>query len=199
MRRRLAPILGVAALGLVAGCRSLPIVVAPVGAPWDERRPLLQARDHFELRGRVAIAVAGQGVNANLQWTQTGERTQVTLEGPLGVGAVRISEVGNDLVIVSADGQHLDSDAAHAELAARLGFDPPLQSLRFWIQGVPDPATPATEIPEPGEQRLQSLAQGGWSILYTSYTLVGNEWLPARLTVQRDAVRVRLLVDDWRL
>jgi outer membrane lipoprotein LolB len=198
MLRKLAATFGVAALGLVAGCRTLP-VVAPVAAPWEQRRPLLQARDHFELKGRVAIAVAGQGVNANLQWTQAGGHTQVTLEGPLGVGAVRISAAGNDLVIVSADGQRLDSDAAHAELANRLGFDPPLQSLRFWIQGVPDPATPATETLEPGEQRLQSLAQDGWSILYTSYTLVGNEWLPARLTVQRDAVRVRLLVDGWRL
>ena len=70
--------------------------------PWEERRPQLQARDHFELKGRVAIAVADQGVNANLQWTQAGERTQVTLEGPLGVGAVRISAAGAELVIVSA-------------------------------------------------------------------------------------------------
>lgn len=198
MPRKVAAALGVAALGLIAGCRTLP-VVAPVAVPWEERRPQLQARDYFELKGRVAIAVADQGVNANLQWTQVGERTQLTLEGPLGVGAVRISATGDDLNIVNADGQRVDSDAAHAELASRLGFDPPLQSLRYWIQGVPDPATAATETLEPGQQRLQALAQGGWSILYTSYILVGNEWLPARLSVQRDAVRVRVLVDGWRL
>jgi chorismate-pyruvate lyase len=32
-----------------------------------------------------------------------------------------------------------------------------------------------------------------------SYGLAGDGSLPARLTLQRDAVRVRLLVDDWRL
>jgi outer membrane lipoprotein LolB len=198
MPRKLAAALGVAALGLIAGCRSLP-VPAPVAVSWEERRPQLQARQRFELKGRVAIAVADQGVNANLQWIQTDERTQVTLEGPFGVGAVRISAAGNDLAIVNADGQRLDSDAAHAELTSRLGFDPPLQSLRYWIQGVPDPATPAIQTLEPGQQRLQALAQDGWSIFYTSYSLVGNEWLPERLTVQRDTVRVRLLVDGWRL
>lgn len=198
MPRKLAAALGVAALGLIAGCGSLP-VTAPAAVSWEARRPQLQARERFELKGRVAIAVADQGVNANLQWIQAGERTQVTLEGPFGVGAVRISAAGDDLAIVNADGQRVDSDAAHAELTSRLGFDPPLQSLRYWIQGVPDPATPATQTLEPGEQRLQALAQDGWSILYTSYTLVGNEWLPARLTVQRDTVRVRLLVDGWRL
>ncbi len=198
MLRKLAATLGVAAIGLVAGCRTLP-VVAPVAVPWEQRRPQLQARDHFELKGRVAIAVADQGVNANLQWTQAGERTQVTLEGPLGVGAVRISATRSELVIVTADGQRLDSDAAHTELATHLGFDPPLESLRFWIQGVPDPATPASETLDPAQPRLQALVQDGWSILYTSYILVGNEWLPARLSVQRDTVRVRLLIDGWRL
>lgn len=197
MPRKVAAALGVVALGLVAGCRTLP-VATPAAVPWGERRLLLQARDHFELKGRVAIAVADQGVNANLQWTQAGERTQVTLEGPLGVGAVRISAAGAELVIL-ADGQRVDSDAAHAELAARLGFDPPLHSLRYWIQGVPDPATVASETLEPGQERLQALAQGGWSILYTAYTPVGNEWLPARLTVQRESVRVRVLIDGWRL
>ena len=198
MPRKVAAALGAAVLGLVAGCRTLP-VVSPLAVPWDERRPQLQARDHFELSGRVAIAVGDQGVNANLQWTEVGARSQVTLEGPLGVGAVRISAEGDDLQIVNASGQHLDSDAAHAELATRLGFDPPLKSLRFWIQGVPDPATPSTETLEPGQQRLEELSQDGWSIRYTSYSSVAGEWLPARLSVQRDTVRVRLLVDGWRL
>ena len=198
MPRKVAAALGAAVLGLVAGCRTLP-VVSPVVVSWDERRPQLQAREHFDLTGRVAIAVGDQGVNANLQWTEVGARSQVTLEGPLGVGAVRISAEGDDLEIVNASGQHLDSDAAHAELAARLGFDPPLKSLRYWIQGVPDPASASTETLEPGQQRLQDLSQGGWSIHYASYVLVAGEWLPARLSVQRDSVRVRLLVDGWRL
>jgi outer membrane lipoprotein LolB len=198
MPRKVAAALGAAFLGLVAGCRTLP-VVSPVVVSWEARRPQLQARDHFELSGRVAIAVGDQGVNANLQWTEVGARSQVTLEGPLGVGAVRISAEGDDLEIVNASGQHLDSDAAHAELASRLGFDPPLKSLRYWIQGVPDPDMPATETLEPGQQRLQELSQGGWSVHYTSYVLVAGESLPARLSLQRDTVRVRLLVEGWRL
>jgi outer membrane lipoprotein LolB len=198
MPRKAAAALGVAVLGLLVGCRSLP-VITPVVTPWDERRVQLQARDHFELTGRVAIAAGDQGINANLQWTQAGAHSQVTLEGPLGVGAVRISATGDDLEIVSANGQHLDSDAAHAELASRLGFDPPLKSLRFWIQGVPDPASRSTETLEPGQPRLEELSQDGWIIHYTSYSSVAGEWLPAHLSVQRDTVRVRLLVDGWRL
>ncbi len=93
----------------------------------------------------------------------------------------------------------MDSAAAHADLATRLGFDPPLSSLRYWILGVPDPTQPATEELDQRQQRLQGLTQAGWHIDYTLYVAVGGESLPARLTLQRDTVRVRLLVDDWQL
>src|SRR3989440_1767766 len=90
-------------------------------SPWVVRRPQLQAREHFDLGGRVAVATAHEGFNANLHWEQQGVRSQLTLAGPLGTGAVQISASGNDLDIVTARGEHLDSSAAHADLATRLG------------------------------------------------------------------------------
>jgi len=195
--RRLAAALGVAALSLIAGCLTLP-VAAPPSVPWDERRPLLQARPHFELGGRVAVASGDQGFNANLHWVQSDSRSQLTLQGPLGVGGVRISASGDDFIIVNPDGASLDKDAARAELKERLGFDPPIARLRYWIQGVPDPAVPAHEQLDAAQQRLAGLEQDGWQINYTSYTAVRGEWLPSRVSMQREGVRVRLLVDEWQ-
>jgi outer membrane lipoprotein LolB len=121
------------------------------------------------------------------------------LEGPLGAGAVQITSNGDSLSILNSHGDHLDSDAARADLEARLGFDPPLGSLRYWILGVPDPATPAKEVVDPQQQRLQSLQQDGWQVDYSGYMPNGAGWLPARLTVQRQGVRVRVVVDGWNL
>jgi len=196
MRSSLAWAAAAAALALAA-CRTAPSP-APAAPPWDARRPELQARGHFELKGRVAVAAAGSGFNARLRWEQDGARAQVALEGPLGAGAVHIDAHGNDLDIVTASGARLTSDAARAELNARLGFDPPLASLRYWILGVPDPAQPADETLDPVRQHLTRLEQDGWRIDYGGYVAVGSEWLPARLTLARADVRVKLLVDDWR-
>ena len=198
MRSRVLRAGAAAVLCALAGCRTAPVTF-PALAPWEVRRPQLQAREHFDLSGRVAVATGHDGFNANLHWEQQGTRSQLMLEGPLGAGAVRISASGNDLDIVTARGEHVDRAAAHAELATRLGFDPPLPSLRYWILGVPDPAQPATEELDQRQQRLQGLTQGGWHIDYTRYVAVGAESLPTRLTLKRDAVRVRLLVDDWQL
>ena len=192
--------LGAAALlATLAACRTAPPPSFLLLPPWEVRRPQLQAREHFDLKGRVAVAAGREGFNANLRWSQQGERSQLTLAGPLGAGAVEVSASDNELDVVTARGEHLDSAAAHAELAARLGFDPPLPSLRYWVLGVPDPDRPALEELDERQQHLQHLTQAGWQIEYGLYVAVGVQSLPARLTLQRDAVRVRLLVDDWQL
>ena len=189
--------LGAALLAVLAGCRTLP--PAPLaGESWELRRPQLQSLEHFALRGRVAVAAGGEGFYAGLRWTQEGDRSQVTLEGPLGVGGAQLTASGDDLTVITARGERIESEAAHAELAARLGFDPPLSSLRYWVLGVPNPGQPASESLDPAQQRLSALTQAGWHVEYQSYTSANGEALPARMTLQRDAVRVRLLVDDWQ-
>jgi outer membrane lipoprotein LolB len=184
-------------LAALAACRTAPPTLPP-GVSWEVRRPQLQAREHFELKGRVAVAAGGEGFNANLHWTQDGALSQLTLEGPLGGGA-QITASGSDLTLVTSHGERVDSAAAHAELAARLGFDPPLSSLRYWVLGVPDPSEPATEALDPAQQRLSALTQSGWQVDYLGYSAASGQALPAQLTLRRDSVRVRLLVVDWRL
>ena len=184
------------ALAALAGCRTLPTL--PPGVPWAERRPELQARTHFELRGRVAVATGSEGFNANVHWIQEGARSQLTLAGPLGAGGAQVTASGDDLELITAHGEQLNSTAARAQLTARLGFDPPLAALRYWVLGVPDPGAPATETLDPREQRLSALLQAGWRIDYDGYASAHGQVLPARMTLRRDAVRVRLLVDDWQ-
>jgi outer membrane lipoprotein LolB len=191
--------LGAAMLAVLAGCRTMPPApTLPPGPSWEIRRPQLQSLEHFALRGRVAVAAGGEGFNASLRWTQDGARSQVTLEGPLGVGGAQLTASGDDLTVITSRGERIESAAAHAALAARLGFDPPLPALRYWVLGVPDPAQPASESLDPAQQRLSALTQDGWHVEYQSYGSAGGETLPARMTLQRDEVRVRLLVDDWQ-
>jgi outer membrane lipoprotein LolB len=198
--RRLAGA-AIAVLVTLAACRTVPTAApgaAPPAPPWDQRRPQLQARELFTLRGRVAVATGEQGFNASLRWTQDGRNSAVTLAGPFGMGGFEIDADGPDLDVITPSGEHIASDAARSELKSHLGFEPPITSLRYWVLGVPDPAQPSTETLDQAHQRLTGLAQDGWQINYTSYVAVGDEWLPSRLTLERASVRVRLLVDAWR-
>jgi outer membrane lipoprotein LolB len=183
---------------MLASCRTAPpIHEAPAQSQsWELRRPQLQARDRFELKGRVAVATGSDGFNARLRWTQDGKQTHMSLDGPLGAGGVQVTSDGSAVSIVTSRGDRLDNDAARAELTSRLGFNPPIDSLRYWVLGVPEPGHPAQESLD-SQQRLATLEQDGWQILYTDYMSVGGEWLPSKLTLQRQGVRLRLVVDGW--
>ncbi|MEP7246015.1 MAG: lipoprotein insertase outer membrane protein LolB [Gammaproteobacteria bacterium] len=193
-----------AAVLLLLACLLLPACTIvpkapPAGmssAPWPERRALLQSRERFELTGRIAVAAAQEGFNAKLRWQQQGTRSHLALDGPLGLGGVQITSEGTTLNVVTSKGEHLNNEAAHREVATKLGFEPPLESLRYWVLGVPDPSHPADEVLD-ANQRLATLRQDGWQVDYTTYSAAGGQWLPTRLTLTRDDVRVKLLVDGW--
>ena len=78
----------------------------------------------------------------------------------------------------------------------RMGFEPPLASLRYWMQGVPDPAGPGTETPD-AQGYLGSLVQSDWTVTFGAYMQTADGALPQKLTVTRGTVRVRLILDSW--
>lgn len=188
---------GLALVLTLAGCQTVPVAPAPSVA-WSVRRPALQDLDRFGLNGRVAVAVGKQGFNAGLRWTQAAAVTHLALTGPLGAGGVEVTADGGNLSVVTSSGKHLGNTDARAELEDKLGFEPPLTSLRYWVLGVPDPGSSAS-VRLDSQQRLTELTQDGWRIEYSAYMPVGAEWLPRLLTLRREDVRVRMVVDGWQL
>jgi outer membrane lipoprotein LolB len=190
-----------AALSLAA-CQSVPKPIAPTVAPaevvagWPARRMQLQSRAQFTAQGRIGVVAGSDGFNGHLRWIQDGARSTVSLDGPLGVGGVRIVADAGVLTVTNPSGEALDSQAAHDALVQRLGFEPPLNSLRYWIQGVPDPATAGTE--SLGAQGyLGTLAQSGWTVTFSDYMQTADGALPQKMTVVRDTVRLKLVIEAW--
>ena len=105
---------------------------------------------------------------------------------------------GTTLQMTASDGTLLDGAAAHAELVRVFGFEPPLASLRYWLLGVPDPAAEASETLD-ATQRLQNLQQLDWQIAYGDYVPEAGFWLPQRVSLQRGALRLKLIVTRWQL
>lgn len=188
---------GLALALALAGCQTVPVSPAPSVA-WSVRRPTLQNLSRFGLNGRVAVAVGSQGFNAGLRWQQSGAVTRLALTGPLGAGGVEVTADAGHLTVVTSSGKRLGDATARAELEDKLGFEPPLTSLRYWVLGVPDPGGPAS-VQLDSQQRLASLSQYGWQIDYGGYMPAGAEWLPRLMTLRRQGVRVRMVVDRWQL
>jgi outer membrane lipoprotein LolB len=186
---------------LCAGCATAPKrSQAPPSVPvsWEQRLPALQAISGFELEGRVAASDGRQGFSAGLHWRQQNDTAAIDLTAPLGFGAAHIEQSADNLSVTTSQGVTLTHAAASEELAATLGFEPPLRSLRYWVLGASDPDFAAQESID-DQQRLTHLEQDGWHVECDDYQLVGQQWLPRRLTVTRQALRLKLIVNSWRL
>lgn len=179
----------------LAGCRTTKVSLPPatVGG-WDLRVATLQNTDSWQLNGRAAVAVGTQGWQASLDWREQGGSADVHLAGPLGIGAQQITQTGQGISINGVPA----SDATLQQLKDRLGFDLPIDNLRYWLLGVPDPHQPF-ELSKNPNDRAQHLEQGGWAIDYDRYISAGGDVLPGRLTLTRDSVRVRIVADHWDL
>ncbi len=192
LARRAATLLLVIA---AAGCVTAPPLQQ--AQDWPARRTELQSVAAFELTGRLAVAAGEQGTSGGLHWRQQGTEVTAEISGPLGAAA-HIHYDSGQLQLTASDGTNLNGDAARARLKSMLGFDVPFDSLRFWVLGVGDPASPATEQLD-SLQRLQHLQQGEWGVDYASYAMNGDHWLPERLTVQRANLKLKLFINRWQL
>jgi outer membrane lipoprotein LolB len=192
--RRLA-LCFVACAAFIAGCATLrPKPALPSGAAvsWDERRKDLEQASHWDLDGRTAVALGQQGWQASLNWRQSGAESDLHLAGPLGVGALTIKVTAAGLSLNGAP----PSDAVVAQLQDRLGFELPLDNLRYWLLGIPDPSAPFG-LTRNGQDRAAHLSQAGWSIDYDDYMPDRGDLLPKRLVLTRASARVRIAIDRW--
>jgi outer membrane lipoprotein LolB len=167
-------------------------VLAPAG--WEPRVADLQALSAWRLDGRVAVAAGTQGWQASLNWHQTGAWAEVHLSGPLGIGSMVLKRSPDGLSLNGAP----PSDAVLAQIQERLGFELPIDHLRFWLLGVPDPSA-AFELKRNDQDRASQLSQDDWTIYYDRYMPVNEDLLPAHLVLNRAGVRVRIAVDRWEL
>lgn len=159
---------------------------------WQQRLSDLQSGHSWQMDGRAAVALGTQGWQASLNWRQAGPYAELHLSGPFGVGALVLAQSAGGLSLNGA----APGDAVIGQVQNRLGFEPPLDHLRFWLLGVPDPAMPS-QVLRNDQDRAQQLTQDGWSLTYDRYLPAGPDLLPTRVVLSRADVRVRIVVDHW--
>jgi outer membrane lipoprotein LolB len=190
---RLAVVALVAAL---SGCAAPKSALLPELNDWSARQQVLAGLDEWEFSGRIAVKTAADGFNGKLRWSQQRDAFEATASGPLGAGAVRIEGDGASVVLTDKDGIRTELEDAELEFRMRFGWTIPVQSLRYWALGVPDPAAPAdTVIDDTG--RLASLRQRDWSVSFSRYAEGGGQMMPKVLTAENSDTRVRLVIDYW--
>ena len=149
----------------------------------------------WQVNGRIAVAGVSSGGSGSFVWQQNGAKSQVQMRGPIGIGSLRIELNENSTHVETGDGRVFDAAEAEEELAARLGAAVPAQDLRYWLLGQPAPG--AHEWLSSGDTAV--LKQQEWRIDYQKFQVAAGVRVPSKLVATSGPVKVRILIDRWRI
>ncbi|MDG4595930.1 MAG: lipoprotein insertase outer membrane protein LolB [Candidatus Contendobacter sp.] len=203
MNRRppLCPTLLAAVLAApLLGCAIPSPIPPPTQDAWIARQTVLTQLTRWQAAGRIGVVNGQDGWHASFQWTQQGSGYQIDLSGPLGQGRVVVESDGAWVRIQTQDGRNWTASDADELLEQALGVRLPVNGLRYWARGLPEPGSPPV-LQTDASGRLTRLEQQGWIIEYPVYTPTSrlNLDLPERIIARRRDLSVKLVIEQWTL
>lgn len=180
---------------------ALFLMLALAGCVGLERKPEgVHGRpepEGFVLQGRIGVRQDGDGYSGSILWRHSADRDVVELFTPVGTLHARLSRDANGAMIEMADGgRQREPDAA--SLSRRvIGWELPLAELPYWLFTRPAPIDLPARLESDAAGRPTRLTQAGWVVFYRDYFKGVPDPLPSRLDLEREGLKVRLVVSRW--
>lgn len=151
----------------------------------------------FDLNGRIAVNKGGQRHAGGLRWQHRPQQDELLLMGPLGITVARITS-DSAMATLEQNGKRYEAQDVEALMRDVLGWGLPLPVLHHWLLGMADAGLPA-DSERDAQGRLTQLRQAGWQVDYQRYVDEQADSLPSRISLVRDDLQVKLLIDEWNL
>jgi len=186
------------ALALLAGCagRAPAPEVERAAGQWQAQAERLAELDTWVLVGKVGLRTPEESTSANLDWSQHPHYYRLLISGPFGSGRSTLEGREGRFSMNTPDGRW-EAETPEALMEQQLGWSLPVSALSDWIRGLPAEDTPH-RLEKDALGFPQRLEQDGWEIAYREWMRVADLWLPRRLVMTYDDLRVTLVVTDWR-
>lgn len=186
---------------ILSACVSTkPAMEMPVNQemPKAERVAQTAKVSSWEISGAMAAKTAQKGWSAALNWQQKGPGAyDIRLMGPLGGGSVIISKSGN--TVTFKDGNKITRASSADELLQKqTGVRVPVNSLYYWVRGLPAPGK-VQAMTYDHYNHLNQLKQAGYTIEYLRYTSVQGTDLPSMIKLQGHGLMVKLVIKNWKV
>lgn len=186
---------------LLTACVTTPLPPPSEGPEsWEQHRARVSALQEWELRGKLGYRGPDANGSAWLTWVQDAEHFDLTLTGPMGAGATRISGDA-EIAVLSRGRNESRASSASALTHEVLGVSLPLDELLWWVRGLPSPDAPAaTQLGD--DDLLASLQQADWQLQFDRYTEVAGLHLPSRISgtgiAAYQGLHFTLVINHWQ-
>ena len=185
-------------LALLTGCAtSTPVDDGSrQSGQWESQQNTLEALETWQLAGKAGLRSPEENTSANLDWNQYPHYFRLLVSGPFGGGRTVLEGREGRFSLTSSEGR-FEAESPEALMEEQLGWSLPVNAMPFWVRGLPDEEQSyQLETDELGFP--SHLTQDGWTIDYRDWERVDDLWLPRRLVMEYDEVRITLVINQWQ-
>lgn len=167
-------------------------------AAWELHRINLEMIQNWSLKGRVAGKSYDEGFRAGVRWEQQQQNFNIDLHGPLGRKVAEIKGDKIDVQLNTSKGESYTANNPESLMQKLFGYSLPINGLRYWMRGIPDPEQVYASLELDDQGRLKQLHQAGWIIDYDRYH-DGSPALPAFIKITSTTLNANVKIDTWNL
>lgn len=165
---------------------------------YDDWKPRLAAQETWQVEGKLAFISPEERQSANLNWQQTTNSNNLILTTFIGTRILSLKQTANGAELEFDGDEYFDTNAA--ELLKRLtGFTLPVDNADNWLKGtIDDQSLVVDELGRAKQVLWFDNAGKKWQIDYGTYVQNAGYWLPTKLTLKHQQIKIKIQLYDWQ-
>lgn len=188
-------------LVLMSGCATTSTgeqVSRPVDLA-EQRDEVLFDIVNWNIAGRIGVRLPDDGFSAAMDWVQAGDAYEISVFDPLGRIVAHLKGDWENVKLSLNDGRVFEASDPVDLMEKNLGWSLPVQSLIYWVRGLPDPRKVAWRREYDAAGRLKLLDQEGWKVSFDRYVDSNSveESFPTLTRFSHKDFKVKLLIQEW--
>ncbi|MBD1581246.1 outer membrane lipoprotein LolB [Pseudoalteromonas sp. S16_S37] len=179
----------------ISGCAQK---ISPSKQQISDWKVQLQSQSAWQASGKLAFISDTDRQSANFNWHYDDSKQQLILTSFIGTRILSLKEFAQHSELQYDGNTYVDTNSQ--QLVKRLsGLDLPVAQAPAWLTGTVD--NPTNQYDDQG--RLTSSAwtdENGqlWQAQYQQFSLVEGMWLPTRMNLAHDKVRIKIQLNSWQ-
>ncbi len=165
---------------------------------YDDWKPRLAAQKTWQVEGKLAFISPDERQSANLNWQQRENSNNLVLTTFIGTRILSLKQTEKGAELEFDGEEYFDTDAAR--LLKRLtGFTLPVNNADSWLKGTIDDQSLIVDQLGRAKQVLWFDNTGKkWQIDYSAYMQTKGYWVPTKLTLKHQSIRIKIQLYDWQ-
>lgn len=164
---------------------------------YDDWKTKLSAQKTWQVEGKLAFISPDERQSANLNWQQQDDLNQLVLTTFMGIRILELEHDAHSAKLEFDDETYQDASASR--LLQRLtGFTIPIEDADNWLKGtVTNDSLRVDELDRAKTVTWQSNNGQKWDITYGDYQQYAGFWLPKKLTLKHEKIRLKIQLYRW--